>query len=146
MHYALRLSDPYSQRFDIGYAFVNCAVRLRIPHSLIEQVNKVIEQGILVIHVECQYAVKESRHVVEIIFPYFFAAVAVANKQANVAQGLAWVGEAWDIAALDNAPEHEAQGRSAFFRLKVVLGEVATVSASTVAFSQCAQTAKVLSG
>ena len=43
-------------------------------------VNKVIEKCVLVFNVERQYAVKESRHVVEIIFAYFLATVAVAHK------------------------------------------------------------------
>ena len=47
--------------------------------GLIEQVNKVIEQRVLVLNVERQYAVKKPRHVVEIIFPHFFAAVAVSD-------------------------------------------------------------------
>src|SRR5438132_9302580 len=102
MHYALRFSDPYCQRFDIGYAFVKCAIRLCIPHSLIEQVNEVVKERVLVIHVEGQYAVKESRYVVEIFFAYFFAAVAVTNKQADIAQRLTGIAESWDIAAFDN--------------------------------------------
>src|SRR2546425_12503838 len=103
MYYALRLCDPNRQSLYIGYAFVKSAVRLRIPRSLIDQLNKVIEQRVLVIHVERQYAVKESRNIVEIVFAYFFAAVAVADKQANIAQGLTWIRESWDIAAFDNA-------------------------------------------
>src|SRR5438309_6709132 len=98
MHYALRLGDPNRERFDIGYAFVKGAIGFRIPHSLLEQVNEVVKECVLVIHVEGQYAVKESRHVVEIFFPYFFAAVAVAYKQASITQGLTRVGESGDIA------------------------------------------------
>ena len=86
------------------------------------------------IHVEGQYAVKESRHVVEVVFAYFFAPVAVAYKQANIAQRLTGIRESWDIAAFDNAPEREAQSRSSFFRLKVVLGEVDTIGTAAVAF------------
>src|SRR5438067_6513256 len=93
-------------------------------------------------HIEGQYAIKESRHVVEVVFAYFFAAIAVTNKQANIAQGLTRVGEPWHVAAFDYAPEHETQSRSPFFRLKVVLGEVAAVGAASVTFGQRTQTAK----
>src|SRR5438132_9962002 len=142
MYYALRFGDPNRQRFDISDSLVKRAVSFRIPHGLIEQVNEVVKERVLVVHVEGQHAVKESRHVVEIFFAYFFAPVAVAYKQTNIAQGLSWVGESWNITAFDNAPEHETQSGSAFFRLKVVLGKVAAVGASAVAFSQCAETAK----
>src|SRR5260370_34372466 len=142
MHYALRLRYPNRKRFDIGYTFVKCAIRLRIPHSLIERVKEVVKECVLVIHVEGQYAVKESRHVVEVVFAYFFAPVAVAYKQANIAQRLTGIRESWDIAAFDNAPEHETQSGSAVFRLKVVLSEIAAIVTSPVAFRQCPQPAK----
>ena len=58
----------------------------------------------------------------------FFASVAVTHKQANITQRLTRVRESWDIAALDNTAEHEAQSGSSFFRLKVVLGEIAAIS------------------
>ena len=80
MYYALRLRDPNRQSFDVGYSLVKCAVSLCVTNGLIEQVREVVKQCVLVLNVECQDAVKEPRHVVEILFPYFFAAVAVTNK------------------------------------------------------------------
>src|ERR1051326_3255934 len=139
---ARRFGDSYCQRFDIGYAFVKGAISFRIPDGLLEQIYKMIEECVLVINVERQYAVKESRHVVKIFFPHFFASVAVSDKQANIPQRLTRVRESWDIAVFDYAPEHETQSRSSLFGFKVVLGEVAAIGAAPVAFGQCSQTAK----
>src|SRR5258707_2608610 len=97
MHYSLRFGDPNRQRFDIRHSFVKWAIRLRIPHSLIEQVNEVVKECVLVIHVEGQYTVKESRHVVEVVFACFFASVTVAYKQTNVTQRLTPLGESWNL-------------------------------------------------
>src|SRR5438876_8399806 len=46
VYYALRFGDPNRQRFDIGDSFVKGAVGFRITHSLIEQINKVVKQGV----------------------------------------------------------------------------------------------------
>src|SRR5438128_102791 len=80
MYDALRLCDPNRQRLDIGYAFVKCPVSFCVTDSLIEQINEVVKQRVLLINVECQYSVKESRHVVELFFAYSFAPFAIADR------------------------------------------------------------------
>src|SRR5258708_29613335 len=112
MHYALRFGDADCQRLYVGHSLVKGAISFGIAHGLIEQVNEVIEQRILVVNVEGQYSVKESRHVVQILFPHFLASVAVTNKEANIAQGLTRLAESWDIAAFDDPSQHQTQSRA----------------------------------
>jgi hypothetical protein len=134
--------------FAFERAFISVTPSSKVPLAFayrtvwIEQVNKMIEQRVLVFNVERQYAVTKPRHVVKIIFPHFFAAVSIPHEQSDITQGLTRIADSWDIAALDNAAQHETQSGSAFFSLKVVLREVAAIGCASVAFGQCAQTAK----
>src|ERR1044071_1175410 len=135
MHYARRLCNPNRERLYIGDSFIKSAISFGVSHRLIKQLREMVKQCVLLLNVQRQYAIEKSRHVVEIILPYFFDSVTVANKQTYVTQSLTRVSESRHVAAFDYTPQHQAQSRASFLRFEVVFGEVATVSTSPVAFS-----------
>src|ERR1041384_839429 len=64
----------------IGHSFVEGAICLSVTYCLFEQVDKVIEEGVLLFYVESQDAVEKAREVKEILFADFFATVSVLHE------------------------------------------------------------------
>src|ERR1043165_664222 len=108
MHYARRLCNPNRKRFHVGNPFIKSSVCFGVSHCLIKQISEVVKQSVLLLNIERQYAIEKSRHVVKIVFPYFFAPVAVPNEQTYVAQCLTWVSKSRHIPAFDISPKHQA--------------------------------------
>src|ERR1051325_3645942 len=108
MNHARRLCNPNRERFYVSDCLVKSAVRFGVSHGLIKQIREVVKQSVLLLNVQRQYAIEKSRHVVEIILPYFFDSITVANKQTYVAQSLTRVSESRHVAAFDYTPQHQA--------------------------------------
>src|SRR5215831_602021 len=122
--------------FDVGDAFIKGAVGLGVADCLVEEIRIMIEERVLLLNCERKDSVKKSGDVEKIVFADFLTTVAINNEQADVAQGLAWVAQAWHVSAFDNTPQSETECGAAFFSFKIVLSEIAAVGATAVAFGQ----------
>src|SRR5437016_13986696 len=87
MDNARRLRDPNSKCFDVSHTSIKRAIGFGVADGLIKDFREVVEQSILLLDLQSEYAIQEARDIALVFFAHDFLTVP-DYEQPDVAQRL----------------------------------------------------------